>query len=332
MIESSAPYRALVCGSNYGRVYLEALAGQERVRPVGLLASGSERSRALAGKHGLPLYRSASELPAGIDLALAALPSSANDVVLELLERGVPVLCEHPRSPTFVQQAFEIAKHVGVAFQINGHFGDLPAARSFAEVFRKQVSVSPPRFLQVTGQERSLYAVLDVLDRAWGGLEALKLREASVDNEREPRSSSSTAWAHLAGTLGEVPIDLRIQVPPVSPPDGSPSYWVDLQLAVGFDTGVLSLLSLAGPVVWNRNLARSAAEDRALWELVGGSSQGIQGPSPSELRRAREEANRAAVGRLVQVLEGADPEPVVTRHRLLALARAWELVGSRLRS
>jgi thiazolinyl imide reductase len=272
------------------------------------------------------------ELPSGIDLALAALPSSADGVVLELLKRGIPVLCEHPRSPASVQQAFEVAEGTGAAFQINGHFGDLPAARSFATACRERIPASPSRFVQITAQERSLYAALDVLDRAWDGLEGLTVQDAGAADAEEPRSAVASGWIHLTGSLDDIAADFRIQVPPENPPDGSPAYWVDLQLAVGFDAGVLSLLSLAGPVVWNHNLGRAAAGDQALWEMVAGSDHGIHGPSPLELRRAREEANRTAVDRLIRMMAGAEPEPLVRRRRLLALARAWELLGRRLRS
>lgn len=302
------------------------------MRPVALLAQGSGRSRALARAHDLPLFSAVSELPAGIDLALAALPASADGVVLDLLERGVPALCEHPRSPAFVQKALETAERTGASFQINGHFGDLPAARSFAETCRAQRTASTPRFVQITAQERSLYAVLDVLDRAWGGVEGLELEAAPASDKPLPWKSDVGGWIRLVGRLDEIPVDFRIQVPPASPPDGSPAYSVDLQLAVGFDAGVLSLLSLAGPVVWNRNLARAAAGDQALWEMLGGSGHSIHGPSPLELRRAREDANRRVIGRLLRVLEGAEPDAVVSRQRLLGLAQAWELVGTQLRA
>src|SRR5215467_6840451 len=60
--------RVLVCGTNYGRTYLEAihLAG-ETYRLAGILARGSTRSLMLTQRHCVPLYRSLEDLPAEID-------------------------------------------------------------------------------------------------------------------------------------------------------------------------------------------------------------------------------------------------------------------------
>ena len=63
------PLRILVCGSNYGRTYLDAITAQPaEYELAGLLAKGSERSVAVAERHGARLFRSVAELPAGIEL------------------------------------------------------------------------------------------------------------------------------------------------------------------------------------------------------------------------------------------------------------------------
>ncbi len=96
------PYRVLLCGSNYGRSYLAPLEEHaDRYLPVALLARGSDRSQALARRHDLTLCHTVAELPEAIDLACAALPAAADDLVLALLDRGLHVLCEHPRRSDF---------------------------------------------------------------------------------------------------------------------------------------------------------------------------------------------------------------------------------------
>ncbi len=322
--QPTAPYRVLVCGSNYGRSYLAPLLESAgRYLPVALLARGSDRSRRLARRYGLALCRTLEELPEEIDLACAALPSAADDVVLALLDRGLHVLCEHPRRTGFLNAAYRSAARSGARFQINGHFGDLPAPRAFVERCRQLAAESAPRFVDVIAQERSLCAALDILRRALAGLGPVTLEHA--------RGSGAFVTIegrlHSARTRGVRAI-FQVQTPTGQPADGSPRYLVDLRIAAGFDRGVLSLLSVAGPVVWNANLGRAAGDADRLWETVS-SERSVTGAG---LRQARREATCTALERLAHEIESGVAAPEVSREHTLDVARAWQHLGDQLRS
>ncbi len=313
----STPYRVLVCGSNYGQSYLAPLLESAgRYLPVALLARGSDRSQRLARRYGLALCRTVEELPKEIDLACAALPSAADDLVLALLDRGLHVLCEHPRGVGFLNAAYRAAARGGVRFQINGHFGDLPAPRAFAERCRHLAAESTPRFFDVTAQERSLYAAVDILRRATAGLGTVTLE----------RGRGSGGFVTMEGRLHGARAIFQVQTPTGHPADGSPRYLVDLHIAAGFDQGVLSLLSVAGPVVWNANLGRAAGDASTLFETVSGK-RSVTG---ADLRQARREANRTALERLVREIESGVAAPEVSRDHTLAVARAWQRLGDEL--
>lgn len=313
--------RVLVCGSGYGRAYLDAMAASGgRFEPVALLARGGARSAALARRHRLPLVRSPqelAELPGGIDLVCSALPSSADEVVLALLERGLPVLCEHPRRAAFLDAAYAAAARAGTVFELNGHFGDLEPARAFAARCREAAAQGPPRFVELTAQERGLFGALDVLDRAL----PRGVGETSIE-----RVGAAGDLQLLAGSLAGVPALVRVETPAGAPVDGSPRYRVDLKLEIVFDEGIAALLSLAGPATWNANLALAAAAREPLWTALGRRPL----RTPDELRTARERANLAALERLARAAAG-QPDPTTGRDRTLALARAWEALGDRLR-
>ena len=92
--------RILVCGTNYGRSYLQAIRSEQHAYELaGILARGSARSIRIARANGVPLWKTIGDLPPDIDLACAALPSTASGVILELLDRRIPVLCEPGQSP-----------------------------------------------------------------------------------------------------------------------------------------------------------------------------------------------------------------------------------------
>ena len=93
--------RVLVCGSNYGRTYITALARNPRkYQLAGILAQGSLRSHEVAAVNEVPLYRSTDELPDNLHLACAAMSSAAWPAVLELIRRGIHVIsriCQRPK-------------------------------------------------------------------------------------------------------------------------------------------------------------------------------------------------------------------------------------------
>lgn len=133
------PIHVLVCGTNYGRIYLEAIRlGGAGYCLVGILARGSVRSQQVAREYGVPLYRCVEDLDGGIDLACAAVGASGSDVVHGLLRQGIHVLCEHPQNPTRLESALDAAASRGLSFHVNGHFADLEAARAFTSYCRRE--------------------------------------------------------------------------------------------------------------------------------------------------------------------------------------------------
>jgi len=120
--------RVLVCGTNYGRAYIGAILRRaDTFELVGVLAKGSRRSHQIAAQNGVPLYVDLREMRKDVDLACAAMSSSAWPVVIKLLGRGVHVLCEHPQRSAALKAGLLLASRQRIKFHLNGHFGDLPA-------------------------------------------------------------------------------------------------------------------------------------------------------------------------------------------------------------
>lgn len=308
--------RVLVCGTNYGRFYLEAIRlGRADFRLAGILARGSVRSQLTALEYGVPLFRGVTEVDRDVDLSCAAMGASGSDVVLDLLARRIHVLCEHPQKSSCLQLALDRAASGGLCFHINGHFGDLEAAATFIRRAREECTAEPPSFFQVTATDRSLYAALDILGRVLASFAPFEFQV----------TSQFAQFIVLQGVLGGVPatfhIERRANDGPL--PDGSPRYLVDHRIAAGFPTGILTLLSMNGPVIWNANLncGKDAAEplftvlheDRIL--------------SPELLHRQRIAANLSAIVALANSIR----ERAVPRHQhhdyLLDVSRAWETLG-----
>ena len=312
--------RVLVCGSNYGRAYMAALAREPRkFRLAGILAQGSLRSQQMAALNSAPLYRSPDDLPDNIDLACAAMSSAAAPVVLQLIRRGIHVLCEHPYPTSWFQRAISLARRCNVQFHVNGHFGNLPASRAFICECQRATRRGRPEFIEVMATERSLYAALDIMMEAMGSRQRLQVRLLD----------SRTKFIPLQGNLGKVPVCFLVQVSGRQSTgrlaDGSRGYLLDYRLTVAFPTGTLTLLSAAGPVLWNSTIARVQAQN-PLWTML--ASQAMR--TVAELREQRIQANVDALNSIRQSILGHGAPRVQEPQHILRVSKAWELIGRRL--
>jgi hypothetical protein len=86
---------------------------------------------------------------------------------------------------------------------------------------------------------------------------------------------------------------------------------------------LLTLLSLAGPVIWNRNGGTIQKPDEELWSNLLAARTVTAG----QLREQRDQANLAAVEQLVaDVREGIVP-PAQSHDYLIGISTAWEQLG-----
>jgi yersiniabactin synthetase, thiazolinyl reductase component len=309
----------LVCGTNYGRIYLEAIRlGGAGYRLAGILGSGSARSQQVARECGVPFYTCVEQLPQGIDLACAAMGASGSDVVLRLLGRGIHVLCEHPQKPSNLRPALDAAASSGLRFHVNGHFAELEAAAAFTYKCRHLSRATPPSFFHVTATDRSLYAALDILHRSLNSFAPFQFHVAS----------RLAPFTIVQGVVGGVSVTFHLQrgADGRPLPDASPAYLVDHRIAAGFSSGTLTLLSMNGPVVWNANPNDVARPLEPLFTVV----QENRALTAGLLYRQRVAANLAAIEALVQNISERVTRAEQAPAYLLEVSRAWETLGGLL--
>lgn len=307
------PLRILIGGSNYGRAYFEALAlNPARFRPAALLARGSERSRALAAAHGVALSTSAEETAKTVDLACLALPPAPAEA-LTLLRAGVPVLCEHPQTRGFVEDALAAARAGQTHFHVNGHFSRLPASAAFIAQAQLRRQQSKPVFAMIAATDRSLFAALDILAHGVGP-------PVEVGS---PVARKGGLFTGIELEWNGLPVSLDVQNR--GPADGSEEYRLDYRVALGFPEGITTLLSLAGPVIWNANYARFGASTQNLWSMVHAGAE-----SAADLRAQRAGANLAAIEELRACAAGASTPGDQTSEYLSSVAGLWQRLGKLL--
>jgi thiazolinyl reductase component of yersiniabactin synthetase len=311
------PARILVCGTNYGQTYIEAIQkARGEFELVGILARGSLRSRELARGLGAPLYQNIDNLPMGIDVACAAMGVSGAEAVLGLLKRGIHVLCEHPQRPDFIEAALAAAASGRACFHVNGHFAFLKAASAFIKHCSVLYRSSGPSFIDVMMTDRSSYGALDILRRSMQSFEPADL----------VLQGHSLPFSVVRGTLATVPVTFQVQPSNQGGEkilaDGDPNYLVDHRIGIGYPEGVLTLMSVAGPVIWNSNYSRSSGRELPIWTTIYG-----QATTTPDLHEQRIGANVEALRSLVK--SGQDdtiPAEQDAKH-LLDVSFVWQRIG-----
>ena len=90
-------YRIVVCGTNFGRMYIKGIKINENCKLVGILSKGSLQSKKCAGENNIPLYTDISQLNSkDVDIVCVAVKSSITggdgaEIALECLKRGINI-------------------------------------------------------------------------------------------------------------------------------------------------------------------------------------------------------------------------------------------------
>src|SRR5437763_9616356 len=123
-MESTDKIRIAVIGAGaFGRHHLRVLKQLPACELVGVVDSNQDRARAAAAEFGCTALADIGALPAGIDAAVLAAPTSLHaDIGCALLENGTDVLIEKPIASdrASAQRLLDTAARLGRILQI-GH-------------------------------------------------------------------------------------------------------------------------------------------------------------------------------------------------------------------
>ncbi|XKK38858.1 Gfo/Idh/MocA family oxidoreductase [Nocardiopsis sp. ARC36] len=179
-MNAPAPLRTVVCGTNFGRLYIDAVRSHPGFTLAGLLSTGSRHSRELAERHGVPCHTSPDELPADIDAAVVAVPAAVmggqgSELARTLLAKGVHVLQEHPLHPDELSESLRAARKAGRQFQVNTHYPHVAPVREFIEAARRLRRLQRVLFVDAAAPVHVLAPLIDILARALGGTRPWRL-------------------------------------------------------------------------------------------------------------------------------------------------------------
>ncbi len=251
--------KVVVCGTSFGRVYLQAAHEDPNVELAGVVSRGSAASLDCAKTYGVPHYTGIDALPDDIDIACVAVRAGVAGgdgaaLAQSLLARGIHVLQEHLLHPDELAECLRTAREYGVRYRLNAFYPQLRPVQLFlraAELLRER---QQPLHVDAVAGGQMVYPLLDMIGRAVGRLRPWALSEpAPVPPELAALADRPMPYTHLTGVIGGVPLSLRVQNQ-IHPADPDNHALLLHRLAIAFDSGVLTLADTHGPVLWSPRL------------------------------------------------------------------------------
>ncbi|THD62543.1 MAG: hypothetical protein E7813_20465 [Bradyrhizobium sp.] len=303
--------KIILCGASYGLAYVSAIQQEPAsLELVGLLASGRSSSRMLARALKVPYYTRVNEITKPVHLAVVAIGGPVGDEIsLEFLRQKIPVLREHPVTPSFLQQAQLLARAKGTVVHVNHHFYDVEASNLFKREYRRLLKTDNVQSIVANFNGRTLCSGLDCLIRIFG---------RSQKSIRGPRLKFFT-HANITTALGQLNgKTIRINVNwCVARADDGQDLMAGHQVDVKFRKAVLAIGSLVGPVLKSWNWANRT--NSPSWQILGVK----RGPNRKEISGIRLRANCIAIRRIVQHQDtGVIPDGQQPEH-LRRVAKLW---------
>ncbi|WP_067463328.1 Gfo/Idh/MocA family oxidoreductase [Nocardia amamiensis] len=262
--------KVIVCGTGFGRVYLRALE-RPPFELAGILARGSERSRACARQYGVPLYTDAENVP-DVDLVCVAVPSGVGggpgaELAQAFLSRRIPVLLEHPVRADELAECLRVAARERTMFAVNTFYVHLAPVRRFLTAARRLLAQQPPLFVDASCAVQVSYDLLDIVGQALGGLSPWALGEPL---EPSPQltglARSPFGDRSLHAVMSGVPVTLRVHNQVVPDDPDHPTH-LRHQVSLGTEAGTLVLTATHGPVLWCPSI--HVPKDNGTFSLVG---------------------------------------------------------------
>ncbi|WP_431330409.1 Gfo/Idh/MocA family oxidoreductase [Streptomyces sp. IPPR8] len=261
-MNTSTPFRVLVCGTNFGRFYAEAARRRPGYALAGVLSRGSAASRAYAERIGVPHYADVDALPADIDAACVAVGSSISggrgtELARALMDRGIHVLQEHPVHLTELTDNLRHARRRGVQYRLNTHYPHVAPVRDFIDAARRLAARQRPLFVDAATPVHLMHPLVDILGRAMGTLRPWRF----ADPAPLPADIGPQPFRSLHGVFAGAPLTLRVhhQLDPADR-DNHALHWH--RISLGTEGGVLTLADTHGPVLWSPRLHIGRDADR----------------------------------------------------------------------
>lgn len=267
MESSKKRLRVIVCGTNFGRIYLNGVKQLgSKCELVGIVSRGSSQSIACADKYNVPLYKSIDEIDnTMVDIVCVAVKSSVTggkgtEIALKCLEKGISVLQEQPVHYEDVWNCYKMAIKNKCYYSVNSFYSNINAGKTFIEAGRKLLKETKPLCIDAICSMLVLYPLMDMLGKLFGGISPFEVKKIS-----EKCEVLTVVEGRICGVPMIIKVDNGICV---EDPDNCALMFHRIVLFT--ESGQLVLDNSIGLVLWEPRYYIPHAEDGSL-DIYGSS-------------------------------------------------------------
>ena len=253
------PLRVLVCGTNFGRVYLKGLEScKEKFKIAGVFSHGSMQSKQEADKYGVPLLTDYNQVnKQDFDIACVVIRSTAvggkgTEVAGKLLEKGIHVIQEHPVHYNDIVKLLQLARENNCVYQVNSFYPYVKNVQKFIEISQRLLKQSKPTYIDATCSTQVLFPMISILGKALNGYHPWNLQTLDTVNVDFP-------FKVLSGEVRGIPAMVKIQNQ-LDPKDPDNNGFLLHRIVLGTTEGSLCLDNSNGLVIWNPQMYVPHAE------------------------------------------------------------------------
>lgn len=244
------PLRVLICGTNFGRVYLKGLeqcGGKFKI--AGIFSHGSTQSKQEADKYGVPLLTDINEVSKkDFDMACVVIRSTAvggkgTEIANRLLEKGIHVIQEHPVHYNDILKLLWKAKENDCVYQVNSFYPNVKNVQEFIIRSQRLLKKSKPTYIDATCSTQVLFPMISILGKALSGYYPWNLQKIDSVDSKFP-------FKVLSGVIRGIPAIVKIQNQ-LDPKDPDNNGFLLHRIVLGTTEGSLCLDNSNGLVIWS---------------------------------------------------------------------------------
>lgn len=240
----------LVCGSGFGKIYINAINKMEDFYISGILGSGSKRTKVLAEELDVPYFEDANDDRIIADIACVIVPNSGAggrgfEIAKVLLKRGISVLLEHPIHEKEILECFKVAKDTN--FMINPFYRYTDPFLKFLDILYELKKQSSIINMSLECSINVLYDGIDMLGCCLDSISDWKLGD--VSDLYNMGISGKICDTVLVSEIGNIPVTFKINRN-VDKHDVDHPMHLYHRIEVTFTNGRLCLVNTNGPIIW----------------------------------------------------------------------------------
>lgn len=242
--------RLLICGTGFGKIYINAISKSDKYELGGILGTGSSRTRELAEMFGVPCYTDMNDAIGKVDGACVIVPNAAGGgngsaIACELLKKNIPTLLEHPAHEKEILDCLKASSKT-TPFMLNPFYRYTEAVSEFIKLARYMATKSKIINASLNCAIHVLYDGIDMLGCALGDISKWKLGDASEGVETDLSGAGNRT---VNAVIGEIPTMITVNTNVDSTDPDHPMHLYH-EIGITFTTGKLILVNTNGPIVW----------------------------------------------------------------------------------